>query len=126
MFRDTLYTVRSIDQQEGAVNATLAIHKEHPLFAGHFPGQPVLPGACMLQILKEILEDALALSLMLRKADQIKFLAIVDPVVDDVLQLTLSHKSTENGTFNVTATVTGTSGVCFKFKGSFTTRSMDV
>lgn len=28
----------------------------HPVYAGHFPGNPVLPGVCTLQIVRECLE----------------------------------------------------------------------
>lgn len=27
----------------------------HPIYAGHFPGNPVLPGVCTLQIVRECL-----------------------------------------------------------------------
>lgn len=36
---------------------TLAIAADHPAFAGHFPGQPLLPGVVLLA---EVLETALA------------------------------------------------------------------
>jgi 3-hydroxymyristoyl/3-hydroxydecanoyl-(acyl carrier protein) dehydratase len=61
-------------------SACVAVSREHPSFAGHFPGQPVLPGVVLLS---EVLE------LLLREAPQalgsqpqvsaVKFLAPVRP-----------------------------------------------
>ena len=37
----------------GLARAILRINWGHPIFEGHFPGRPVVPGACLLQIVKE-------------------------------------------------------------------------
>src|ERR1700748_2388879 len=96
MLSDELYTVASLQRVDGRINATLEINQRHGIFKGHFPGQPVLPGACMLQILKEITETALNKKIRLKKADQIKFLALIDPTVSNTLQLDISYTQTED------------------------------
>lgn len=32
------------------------LNPQHAIYSGHFPQQPVVPGVCMLQIIKECIE----------------------------------------------------------------------
>jgi 3-hydroxyacyl-[acyl-carrier-protein] dehydratase len=119
MLKDTLYTVLLFDHAGGAMEASLSINKDHPVFAGHFPGQPVLPGACMLQLLKEVLEDGLKISIRLKKASQVKFLSIVDPGINNILVLNLTYILTSENILPVSASLLFGDEICFKFKGEF-------
>ena len=119
MLKDSLFKITSINHQQGAVEGLVVLNKSDKIFEGHFPGQPVLPGACMLQMMKEIFEEALNQSLRIKKADQIKFLSLVDPQLNNLLQLKLSYNSLfEEGAFSVTASIIAADTICFKFKGT--------
>lgn len=118
MLRDKLYTIVSLTTSGGKIVAELQLDKSNGIFKGHFPGQPVLPGACMLQILKEVLEAALDKKIRLKKADQMKFLSIIDPSANALLQLNAGYSVTgEDVVLN--ATMSNGNGACFKFKGVF-------
>jgi 3-hydroxymyristoyl/3-hydroxydecanoyl-(acyl carrier protein) dehydratase len=39
---------------------TFTVSADHPAFAGHFPGMPVLPGAALLDAVLHVLEEDLA------------------------------------------------------------------
>ena len=101
------------------MEVSLSVNKDDPIFAGHFPGQPVLPGACMLQLLKEILEDGLKTPIRLKKASQVKFLSMVDPGINNILVLKLTYTHTAENMLNVTASMMFGEEICFKFKGEF-------
>ncbi len=50
------YTVDEISWgDDGLFRAVVRIAHEHPIFAGHFPGRPVVPGVCTLTIIRECL-----------------------------------------------------------------------
>ncbi|HEY8687714.1 MAG TPA: 3-hydroxyacyl-ACP dehydratase [Chitinophagaceae bacterium] len=119
MLKDTFYKIILFEHQENIINANLEINKDSEIFKGHFPGQPVLPGACMLQIVKEVLESTLNIPFRLKKANHIKFLRIIDPGSNNILQLMLSYKSTDNNNIDVTANLIAQKDICFKFRGSF-------
>jgi acyl dehydratase len=58
------------------------IAADHPAFAGHFPGHPVLPGAALLSLVLQAVEQAPALRGRLGSQpciDNAKFLAPVGP-----------------------------------------------
>lgn len=62
--------------------ATLTVPADHPAFAGHFPGHPVLPGAVLLSWVLQAVQARPALGARLGAApriDQAKFLAPVVP-----------------------------------------------
>lgn len=119
MLKDALYKITSLDHQDNTIKATLEINSDNEIFIGHFPSQPVLPGACMLQIVKEVLESTLNKSFRLKKADHIKFLKLIDPGVNNILQLTLSYRSVDNNNLDVTANLIAENDICFKFRGAF-------
>jgi 3-hydroxyacyl-[acyl-carrier-protein] dehydratase len=106
MLLNDLYTIEkwaAADTTAGEVRAVLVLDAAHPIFAGHFPGQPVVPGACQLQMVEELLSHVLNREFRLVSANQIKFLTPIDPRrhprIDAVLQYAL------DGPFQVSATL---------------------
>lgn len=119
MLSGDLYTIQSIQKEENAAKAVLTLNSKHGIFEGHFPGQPVLPGACQLQIVKEILQTILNAEIQLIKAHQIKFLSLIDPNKIGVLQMELKYNTTDSLELNVTASLSNDAVTCFKFNGTF-------
>ncbi len=72
----TLNALRAFALQTQAGNTTLHVPHDHPSFAGHFPGQPVLPGVVLLSMVMEALQSRLQTPAQI---DQAKFLAAVLP-----------------------------------------------
>lgn len=95
MLNDNLYTIESFTNQDGKVEAGIAVDAGHKIFEGHFPGQPVLPGVCMMQIFKELVEKAVSQKLFLYQADNCKFLSMVDPRVSPKLKFSIDYTTTE-------------------------------
>jgi 3-hydroxyacyl-[acyl-carrier-protein] dehydratase len=119
MQKNDLYKIILSQHKDCIINTTLELDKNSEIFTGHFPGQPVLPGACILQMVKEILERTLKIPLRLKKADQMKFLVLIDPRVHHTLQLMITYQSTNDNNLNIIASLTADKSICYKFKGSF-------
>jgi len=115
---DPLFKISKLVHNDNIINARLDINKASDIFNGHFPGHPVVPGACMLQIVKEVLEKALNTPLLLKKADHLKFMAMIDPGNTQAVDLEVSYKFVEDA-LNVNAKLSNDTVVCFKFQGSF-------
>lgn len=118
MLKDHFYHILNLTHADNAVMASLQLNVEHPIFSGHFPGQPVVPGACMLQMVKEILAEALPGNHQLKKATNLKFIAPVDPNMVDEQELKLTYKPTEEG-LQVCASLLANGVVSFKMQGVF-------
>jgi 3-hydroxyacyl-[acyl-carrier-protein] dehydratase len=90
------YTLQSYEQTEnGSYTAYISLNKDHEIFKGHFPGNPVTPGVCMMQIVKELSEEITGLSLFLKTASNIKFMAIINPFETPDLKLQLDITQTD-------------------------------
>lgn len=118
ILKNDFYTITSLQQDGNSIDATLELNRLHAIFEGHFPGQPVVPGVCMVQMIKEILETATAASLQLKTADHIKFLSMVNPQETTGLQAKISYTSGDES-MNVVATLSKGETVCLKLKGVF-------
>lgn len=91
MLLPNLYEVvnKEVDKDE-AVSVTVRVNENHSVFEGHFPENPVMPGVCMLQIIKELCEQHLHTSLFLQKASQVKFTALINPNLHPQLMIHLA------------------------------------
>ena len=57
----------------------LAIAADHPAFAGHFPGQPIVPGVVLLDLALHAIGGALATDLSSCRISAVKFLSPLGP-----------------------------------------------
>src|SRR6188508_616692 len=64
-----------------ALSCSLSFNAAHPIFNGHFPGNPIVPGVCTMQILNDLMERAIGQKLCLSTALNIKFLQLITPDV---------------------------------------------
>lgn len=98
MLKDSFYTVEKVDEASSSLmHATIRLNKDHSIFAGHFPAMPVVPGVCMLQIIKECLEEVSQHGVQLVKAHNIKFLNMLVPGEHEVIDVRINFESSENG-----------------------------
>ena len=115
---ENLYTLDTFLDEPENVSATITIDAAHPIFKGHFPGQPVLPGVCQLQIVKELLEKALNKNLFLQEAASCKFLQMIDPTQTSRLNIVIDHHLVDN-TISCHAVIKGGEQVFLKMNGVF-------
>lgn len=96
------YSVNTVtDKGDGKYHVALVLNKDHAIFKGHFPGNPVTPGACMLQVVKELAQDILGMKLMMTSASNVKFMALINPEKNPELLLELEIDAREEGQIRV-------------------------
>jgi len=119
MLLNDFFTIENRSSSATEISAALVINAEHEIFEGHFPNQPVVPGVCMMQMVKEILELVIGKATRLAEAFDMKFLAIIDPQRNNLIQANITYDTAENGAIKVTASLFKDELVHFKFKGQF-------
>jgi 3-hydroxyacyl-[acyl-carrier-protein] dehydratase len=87
-----LYTIESQVITDGQLLVAVKLNREHSIFKGHFPGHPVLPGVCMMEIISEILGEFFNRSFRISHVPIIKFLHMIDPNKNPAINLELKYQ----------------------------------
>ena len=106
MLLDNFYTLLS-SESPNSITWTIRVklNPEHAIYQGHFPEHPVVPGVCLLQLIKECAEDIRRHKLQYTQVSSCKFLSVVNPVNTPCLSVTLTLKDTEEGKLQLQAEV---------------------
>jgi 3-hydroxyacyl-[acyl-carrier-protein] dehydratase len=114
------YTILQKETSPGVAKAKISINKSHRILEGHFPGLPVVPGVCMMQIVREIMEVTSGKDLKIAGADNMKFLSVINPEQNDIVDV-LVNFTEETGRFSVSATMFAGTVTFFKLKATLET-----
>jgi 3-hydroxyacyl-[acyl-carrier-protein] dehydratase len=117
MLLDSLFIVKKYAAEGSEIKATLELDENHAVFKGHFPDQPVVPGVCMMQSVKELVERYVKQKLTVIEADNMKFLSVLDPRVNKVIQATVSIVNKESS-FSINASLFADNVTFFKLKAT--------
>lgn len=74
------------------ISHTYRVLENHPALAGHFPGNPVIPGVIILDYARELLENALPKT-RIKSITTIKFMQPVFPEQEFCIHLKASDKN---------------------------------
>ena len=121
MLLKDFYTLAELDKSDQEnLKAIIDLNKDHEIYKGHFPGNPVVPGVCLTQLIKEVMETSENKELSLVYADNIKFMSVVNPEVNSRLQIDLKVKyDNEQNLIKVNSVTHYNDQVFYKFKGNF-------
>lgn len=81
------YTVISSSCDAGQASVVVCLNAGHAVYQGHFPGQPVAPGAALTQMVVDEAARVLGVNAEFAGARQIKFLSVTDPNLASELEL---------------------------------------
>lgn len=96
--RDDLYKIIEKREENGTLYYTLRLNTESVIYKAHFPGMPVTPGVCLVQIGRELLEDFTGHRLEVSVLKNVKFVSVVEPLDgEDILYEIRKIEPTEDG-----------------------------
>lgn len=75
------YMFHQVDfRQEGDhYHFRLRLLPECPVFRAHFPGAPITPGVCLMQVVEELMAEKLGRQITLVNVKNVKFLQVIEP-----------------------------------------------
>lgn len=93
--RNSFYTVEAKKQDANSqqYEYDIRFNAMHPIFAGHFPGSPIVPGACLLQIAEELLSEQTGQIVRFTSVSNLKFRQPITP--DMVVTFTIQQPSAQ-------------------------------
>ncbi len=103
--RNNLYIVTDRTVEGLSARYTLQLQPSCFIYQAHFPGEPITPGVCIVQIGKELVDDLLQTKGMsghteIAKVKNVKFLSVLSPetttsVVYDIKKVEVSEDKRE-------------------------------
>lgn len=97
--KNNIYKIIGKEDESGVVDYTIQLIPSCFIYQAHFPGEPITPGVCIVQIGKELVEDLLteqtshSQPLEIIKVKNVKFLSIISP--NEAKQLVCQIKKME-------------------------------
>lgn len=97
ILRDTFYSITDpqVDMNQCFIIKVFFNAEDH-IFKAHFPNQPIVPGACLVQISKEMIEKIQHKSIRILEFNQLKFLNTINPNEIPEVELNIQIKKNEN------------------------------
>jgi 3-hydroxyacyl-[acyl-carrier-protein] dehydratase len=121
MLLNDFFYIQKLENADGSLKADIRINKSHKIFEGHFPSIPIVPGVCMMQMIKEIMEQQVHQKLMLRDGDNVKFLSVINPTEHSEVQADIQHQKEQDGSIRINASLFAGTIIFFKIKATLVT-----
>ena len=117
MLLNDFYSIVQQTPAAGSLSAKIAINEHHRILEGHFPGLPIVPGVCMMQIVLEMVEVITGKQVSLEAADTMKFLSVINPVQNKEIDVAI-HYTEDGEQLIVTANLFAGAVTFFKLKAT--------
>ena len=109
MLQNNLYYIIQSEQNI----YTIRFDVSHPIFAGHFPEHPIVPGACLIQIAEELAAATYGHPVRFTAVRNLRFNQPITP--DQEVTITILHPKEKTFTFQFSVF----NAVCAHFSASF-------
>lgn len=99
---ETLYHI--IEETQDSI--LVQLNQDHEVFKAHFPNNPILPGACIMAIAKDLLCQREERDFIIEHVKTVKFVQTIDPRATDVIRYIFEKLDTSSDTTTAKISVT--------------------
>ncbi len=112
------YRVLGIDRQ-GDTSAVCRVEllPDCDVYRGHFPGEPVCPGVCNMQMIKECTETVVGKSLHQSSVSQCRLTSLMTPAQCSTLDVRIDILSSSDDAYTVKASISDSNDTYMEYKG---------
>ena len=122
--KNDLYTVSRSDTQGMTGSFEIKLNPSCFIYKAHFPGEPVTPGVCIVQMALELMEELNSCEMEITRVKNVKFLSVISPRQTATLTDNIKKVEVSEQTGETTARITVMSGEETKVKLSFSCRKV--
>ena len=109
------------EKTEDNYRIDVILNDECSVYKGHFPGNPISPGVCNMNMIRECAEKITGSRLRIKEIAHCRFLSLITPQNTPKLTVSLNMAEEDDLSYNVTANISDKSGKIFvDFKGKMT------
>lgn len=105
MLLNSYFTIKEEIKHEQGSDFHIALNPQHEVYQGHFPGDPICPGVCSIQTIRECAEVVLGRKLTINTVSQCRFSELLTPAKNIDLLLKLSLEQGVDDTYKVVASI---------------------
>jgi 3-hydroxyacyl-[acyl-carrier-protein] dehydratase len=105
ILKNNLYTALRTETRDGRLCYDLRLLPDSLIYQAHFPGEPITPGVCIIQMACELLQDHLGRPLQLTTVKNVKFLSVISPLETPELTYVFDKVQSDDTTIRTQITV---------------------
>lgn len=117
MLLNNYYTIAGERNEGGKDIYDIILNPASEIYKGHFPGMPVAPGACNIQMLTECASKVTGKELMIDAVSKCKFRSLIALQDGNLLRLEMQLEEEKQGTYTIDAKIFRDTVTCVEFKG---------
>ena len=103
--KDDFFSIKQFCKTATGMDYIIELNPEHVIYQAHFPNNPITPGVCIIQIVKELTKEMLQCELFLKKVHNVKFLNTINPLENKEVLFSISISSVEVDAHKISAIV---------------------
>jgi 3-hydroxyacyl-[acyl-carrier-protein] dehydratase len=115
---EQFYNIVHTEKNENILLAQVKLVIDHPIYKGHFPDQPVLPGIMQIEMIADLINHELNTQYQLKKASNIKYLNMIIPN-NETIVFEIKYSVQEDGDLKVNCVIKDENTIFTKFSGFF-------
>ena len=114
MLKNDFFTVKDFVDNGDSRIYHLALNASHTIFQAHFAGNPTMPGACIVQIIKELVSEYFEKDYFVCAVKNTKFLHVINPLTYPEISVYMTPMKQENGDISISAILKDTDTIFSK------------
>lgn len=111
----SFYELLSITTTPTGYEAEVVLNPDHEVYKGHFPDKPVVPGACTLSVVREVLSEIVGCKVRFDTIKECKFVSVLTP--EDSPRVVLAISITDDT--HISCIVSSGETVLMKLRATF-------
>lgn len=109
--KNEMFTIIGGDED----HVRIKLNPLHTIYQAHFPGTPITPGVCIVQIIGELLGERIGRQVVLSRITNLKFNSTISPVDDPVVEVNFTQVEPSEAACTVKGTITAGEEVKTKY-----------